>query len=97
MAFAPHTNDMVTESNNLPYVLGGFNETEYGHFFEYAQNNTGLFPEFAHIVYITDLRIGGESGYRFANVKKTVAYILDSNEELQKWIIKGNRQYKLSA
>lgn len=88
MAFAPHTNDMVNESNNLPKILGSFRETEYKNYFEYAENNTGLFPEYPHIVYI-----GGDCGYRFANVKKTVAYILIDESIDDKWKIQQHRQY----
>lgn len=98
MAFAPHHNGEVTKDNGLPFILGGFYEKDFGNFFEYAENNTGLFPEYPHIVYVGNAKfVGGDCGYRFANVKKTVAYILCDNDKLAKWNIKNHKEYMFSC
>jgi hypothetical protein len=42
-------------------------------------------------------QIGGDSGWRYANVKKTVAYIIVDEDEggpvLERWYIKQRRDY----
>jgi hypothetical protein len=44
------------------------------------------------------LQIGGDSGYRYATVKKTVAYVVVDEDEfglpvVEKWNIKQRRSY----
>ena len=73
--------------------IGRFIEKETGIPFEYSINDDQIpfGEEFPHQVWVHD-------GYRYADVKKTVAYIvLDEDEYGQpvvvKWHIKGNIQY----
>ena len=73
--------------------IGRFIEKETGIPFEYSLNDDALpFAEnFPHKVWVLD-------GYRYANVKKTVAYIVLGEDDLgqpvvTKWDITGHRKY----
>lgn len=76
-------------------VLGSFQEKDYGNHFSYAENpakGSGSWgSEFDHIVFVND-SFGHR--YRYANVKKTVAYVVtdEYNGEpvIEKWNIKQN-------
>jgi len=79
--------------------IGAFNEKEYGNPFEYSHNDdqtpwTDM--KFNHKVWVGDMCNG--YGFRYANVKKTVAYIAVDEDEngpvLEKWYIKNNRLYQ---
>jgi hypothetical protein len=79
-------------------AIGAFVEKDDGNTFEYSDNVSSdkLFGEYPHIVWV-----GGrtnDQGFRFANVKKTVAYIVTDedvtgNLVIEKWNIKSNRKY----
>lgn len=76
-------------------VLGEFQEKDVGNYFTYAENpekNSGGFgSEFDHIVFVND---SFGHGYRYAIVKKTVAYIVtdefNGQPVVEKWNIKQN-------
>ena len=75
--------------------VGRFVEKEAGNYFEYSANDTGMFPEFAHKVWVGDV-VG--QGFRFANVKKTVAYLATDEDNnglvVEKGDIKRNVAYQ---
>ena len=75
--------------------MGQFVEKEVGNYFEYSANNTGMFPEYPHLVWVGGLV--NDCGYRYANVMKTVAYIaVDEDDDglvVEKWDIKKNIKY----
>ena len=85
MAFWTHTKKPI----------GRFVEKEVGNYFEYSVNETGMFPEYPHLVWVGGLV--NDCGYRYANVKQTVAYIaVDENDDglvVEKWNLKQNRKY----
>lgn len=78
--------------------VGAFVEKDCGNTFEYSNNVApdNLFADYPHIVWV-----GGrtnDQGFRFANVKKTVAYVVTDedaagNPVVEKWNIKSNREY----
>lgn len=78
--------------------VGCFVEREVGNYFEYSINddNYDFCKDFAHKVWV-----GGtvnDQGYRYANVKKTVAYIVVDEDEyghpvIEKWQLKSNKEY----
>ena len=77
-------------------IIGCFNEQDEGHLFEFSENNEGIYGEFPHKVWVgTPWHM--DSGWRYANVKKTVAYILTNDENgepvVEKWNIKSHRVY----
>jgi hypothetical protein len=75
--------------------MGQFVEKEVGNYFEYSANNTGMMPEYLHLVWVGGLV--NDQGYRYANVKQTVAYIaVDEDDDglvIEKWDIKKNIKY----
>lgn len=97
MAFAPF---------NTP-VSGCFREKEFGNFFEFSKNEmpeffpdmqTGRNTYYTEKVWVTDPSRGLDQGWRHALVKKTVAYVVvnerdDGTAVIQKWNIKGMRNY----
>ena len=73
--------------------IGQFTEKEVGNYFHYSVNDDALpFAEnFPHKVWVAD-------GYRYADVKKTVAYIVVDEDEYgmpvtEKWYLKKNTKY----
>lgn len=76
-------------------AMGQFVEKEVGNYFEYSANNTGMMPEYPHLVWVGGLV--NDQGYRYANVMKTVAYIaVDEDDDglvIEKWDIKKNIKY----
>lgn len=77
--------------------IGCFIEKEEGNYFEYSVNDDDFdfCKEFAHKVWVGD-------GYRYANVKKTVAYISVDEDEfglpvVEKWYTKKNWEYDLNG
>jgi hypothetical protein len=84
--------------------VGRFVEKEYGNYFEYSVNDDGktfgtdgFMALFAHKVWVGGLV--NDQGYRYANVKKTVAYICVDEDEfgapvVEKWSIKNNVAYQ---
>jgi hypothetical protein len=88
MAFWAHTKAPV----------GRFVEREVGNYFEYSINDDDFdfCKDFAHKVWVGGLV--NDQGYRYANVKKTVAYIVTDEDEygqpvIEKWNIKQNVEY----
>lgn len=76
-------------------TIGVFTEKKYGNRFEYAAAPHLLFgEEYPHRLYV-----GYNGETRYANVKKTVAYVVvDENDEgspvVQKWDIKNHVTYE---
>ena len=93
MAFAP---DTVSFDRGDASILGGFYEKECGNWFEFSRNDDDF--DFAraypHKVWVTTPRQGIDSGYRYATVKNTVAYVVvdeDANDAvIEKWELKQN-------
>jgi len=79
--------------------IGQFTEKSVGNYFEYSLNDTGLFNEFAHKVWVGGLV--NDQGFRYANVKKTVCYIATDEDAaglvVEKWDIKQNREYQING
>tara|TARA_R110001632_G_scaffold32091_2_gene83403 strand:- start:221 stop:511 length:291 start_codon:yes stop_codon:yes gene_type:complete len=84
--------------------IGNFIEKEHGNNFEYSVNeeqdaySLSLVGDYPHKVWVGSLQIGGDSGWRYALVKKTVVYIVtgegdDDSLVVEKWNIKNNTQY----
>jgi hypothetical protein len=82
-------------------ILGMFRENDHGNVFEFSVNDddTEFYGDgYPHKVWVTTPREGIDSGYRYAIVKKTVAYIVVDEDEnglpiCDKWLIKGHRMY----
>ena len=75
--------------------MGVFVEKDTGNHFEYSVNDTGFFPDAPHKVWVGDT-IGWP--YRYANVKKTVAYVCVDEDDngmpiIEKWKLKKNTEY----
>lgn len=87
MAFAPLSTYHGPQGDGS--ILGQFQETEFNNMFEFSENRTGIYPEFQHLVWC------GPTGeeFRYANVKKTVAYVLIDEGVVEKWSIKRYRAY----
>ena len=105
MAFAPHTNTDVRHALHCgktpPLLLGMFNNHEHGKLFEYAvrpDEGIDFAPDCPHIVYVTNPITGIDSGFRYAKVLKTVAWVVvdeDANGQpvYEKWKLRGHSQY----
>ena len=79
--------------------MGDFTESSHGLKFEYEPNNPvdSVVPvaDYPHRVWVATSPIN-DSGWRYANVKKTVAYIVVDEDEygqsvVEKWAIKNRR------
>lgn len=76
--------------------IGVFTEREVGNYFEYSLNDdphTSFNGDFPHKIWVGD-------GYRYGNVKKTVAVICVDEDAYgypvtQKWQIKQHREYAI--
>jgi|TARA_B110000908_G_scaffold63340_1_gene76993 hypothetical protein len=84
---------------NTVKPIGNFIEKDYGNNFEYSLNpdNMAFCEDHPHVVWVGD-QIG--SPYRYATVKKTVAYVVVDEDEfglpvVEKWAIKGHASYAL--
>ena len=82
--------------------IGIFTEKDTGNYFEFSLNDDMDMPEyykFPHKVWVGGDRIGGDQGYRYAEVKSTVAYIVTDEDEngpvIEKWKIKGLKEYAI--
>ena len=80
--------------------IGVFVEKDTGNYFEYSDNNEpmNIMEDFPHKVWVGGEGVCGMSGFRYANVKKTVAYIAVDEDEyglpvIEKWYLKQNRSY----
>jgi|TARA_B110000444_G_C18347368_1_gene370112 hypothetical protein len=82
--------------------IGCFTEADHGNYFEYSLNddNFALCEDLPHKVWVGSQQIGGDQGYRYAIVKKTVAYVAVDEDEfglpvLEKWQLKKNKSYAI--
>lgn len=89
MSWAPNS-----EMSNL---IGRFVEKDIGNTFEYSLDEDKTYEHYPHKVWVTSPIEGIDSGYRYANVKKTVCYILVDEDEngpvLERWFLKKNTEY----
>ena len=85
--------------------IGNFIEKNYGNNFEYSKNDerdeysVSMAAEYPHRVWVGGEGVAGMSGWRYAIVKKTVAYIVTDEDELgnpvtEKWQIKNHDYYQ---
>jgi hypothetical protein len=79
--------------------VGRFVEKEVGNYFEYSINDDDFdfCKDFAHKVWVGGLV--NDQGYRYANVKKTVAYVCVDEDDygqpvVEKWQLKNNVAYQ---
>lgn len=89
MSFAPYSNDRRRADQGK--VLGVFREVDHGHTFEYAERfgfPADFHPEMPHVVFC-----GPFGDMRLANVKKTVMTVVNGDDVVEKWMIKGHRVY----
>ena len=74
--------------------VGEMVEKDYGNGYTYGVNVDGIYEDYPNIVYVNDV-VG--SGYRYAKVLKTVAYIVvdedDDGPVVEKWYLKSNLVY----
>ena len=84
--------------------IGCFVEKDTGNYFEYSVNDetyegapVGFALDYPHKVWVGGQGVAGMSGWRYANVKKTVTYIVTDEDEngpvVEKWNLKKNREY----
>ena len=99
MTYSPYTNDKRTPEQGV--VLGCFDNSEFGTFFEYAERTVTSSdwkfkpywaPEYKHLIFMSN------GTTRLATIKKTVAYIVideaPNGEPIsEKWSIKRHRKY----
>ena len=101
MAYAPSKTYFGQDGT----ILGCFTEKDHSNLFEFSVNDdncdwapANFVENYPHKVWVTTPREGIDSGYRYARVKKTVAYILideaaDDSPILERWFIKDFNQY----
>jgi len=93
-----HNVQLVNLSPKVSVQLGCFTEKEYGKHFEYSVNDEffNVFGDqhYPHKVWVGDV-VG--QGWRYAMVKKTVAYVVVDEDEngpvVEKWNLKKNTKY----
>jgi hypothetical protein len=93
MAFADSS---VYKDTGNGTIIGRFDEADTGNLFEYSANDDDF--DFArpypHKVWVTTPRPGIDSGYRYATVLKTRAYVVVDEDEngpvIEKWFFKQN-------
>lgn len=82
--------------------IGVFVEKDTGNYFEYSVNDepysNPLAEDFPHKVWVGGGGVCGMTGWRFANVRKTVATIVVDEDEYglpvtEKWHLKKNTTY----
>lgn len=78
--------------------IGNFVEKDHGNNFEYSLNpdSMAFCEDYPHIIWVGSGAT--DSGYRYANVKKTVAYVVVDEDEfglpvVEKWHLKNNTKY----
>jgi len=80
--------------------IGAFKEKSAGNTFEFSANDDqGDMAEWPHRVWVASGKIANDSGWRYAKVMKTVAYIVvDENDYgepvVEKWYVKNHRTYQ---
>lgn len=95
MAFAPNSTYFDTGDGS---VRGCFTHRWTDTFFEFSVNDDD-WSDLPHKVWVTTPRPGLDSGFRYARVLKTVAYVVVDEDEfgkpvVEKWEIKHHRLYK---
>ena len=93
MAYYTHTVDPV----------GCFVEKDTGNYFEYSLNDVqdeyslSIAENYPHRVWVRNTI--NDQGWRYANVKKTVAYVIVDEDEggpiIERWFLKKNDEYKI--
>ena len=76
--------------------IGAFTEKDVGNIFEYSVNDDQFNIDMPHKIWVGGLV--NDSGFRYGQVKKTVAYIITDEDEyglpvVQKWQIRNQREY----
>jgi len=96
MSFAPNS---VGFSSGDGSILGCFFEKEVGNLFEFSRNDDDFAwcADYPHKVWVMENPVN-DSGFRYAIVKKTVAYIVVDEDEygrpvVEKWDIKNHKEY----
>lgn len=81
-------------------TVGSFLEKDYGNYFEFSNNTEEMTTSwlFPHIVWVTTPKEGIDSGWRYARVLKTVAYIAVDEDAhgqpiIEKWNIKQHKEF----
>jgi len=90
--------------------IGCFVEKDTGNCFEYSLHNETvdiaqpqgrLWQNFPHKIWVGGKGVGGQRGWRYANVKKTVAYIIvdedDGDPVIERWSLKSNIKYYIKG
>ena len=90
MAYYTHTADPI----------GVFTEKEHGNYFEFSNNpdNFAFCEDHPHVIWVGSHGVAGDSGRRYATVKKTVAYVVVDEDEfglpvVEKCNIKQRKDY----
>lgn len=89
--------------------IGCFVEKDTGNCFEYSVNEepvdfarghqaaVDFAHNYPHKIWVGGKGVAGQSGWRYANVKKTVAYIIidedDGGPIVERWFLKSNVRY----
>jgi|SRR6056297_3055622 len=88
--------------------IGAFTERDTGNYFEFSENpelklappaHGGRNMEYPHRVWVGGGGVCGMTGWRYANVGKTVVHIITDEDDcgravVEKWNIKDHRTYK---
>lgn len=92
MAFADSSTYFDTGDSS---IVGIFTEAEVGNYFEYSENNDGVFTEYPHKIWVTTPKPGIDHGYRYGRVMKTRCKILLDEAQEETWYFKSNsrREY----
>ena len=100
MAFAPSSTYYNTGDSS---ILGAFRDKEYDNVFEFSNNLDNVDfarkEQYPHLVWVTNPIPRLDSGYRYARVLKTVAYVIVDEDDdgypvIEKWDIKNRRTYE---
>ena len=79
--------------------IGAFYERDAGNYFEFSRNDEQeSWSDMPHKVWVGGRGVAGMTGWRYAKVLKTVAYIVVDEDEyglpvVEKWQIKNYRTY----
>ena len=82
-------------------LVGHFVEKDFGHWFEFSKNDEEyLFANYPHKVWVGG--INTDQSYRYALVKKTVAYVVVDEDDyglpvVEKWNIKKHNEFNKIA
>lgn len=81
--------------------IGCFVEKDTGNCFEYSVNDEPCdllaWWDYPHKIWVGGKGVAGQSGWRYANVKKTVAHILINEDDggpiVERWFLRSNVRY----